>query len=253
MLGSDNQITMWIGSCTEIHEHKNAEDELRRANKDLEQFAYAASHDLQEPLRGIQIYSELIERRYKDRLDEDGVQFLDFLSHGANRMEMLVNDLLTYTQISNIEIPSETVDAGQALQLALDNLREAIRESGAHVTSGPMPAPFVHLGQLRQLFQNLIGNAIKYRRPDVEPKIHIEATRQGSHWMFTVSDNGIGIDRAYQNQIFGLFKRLHDSDTYSGTGIGLALCQRIVDRYHGRIWVESERGAGSKFHFTLPG
>ena len=252
MRGLENAITMWIGSSTEIHEQKNAEDELRRANKDLEQFAYAASHDLQEPLRGIKIYSQLLERRYKDRLDADGIQFLGFLSTGANRMEMLVRDLLAYTHVGHVDYPSEIIDAGQALHLALDNLAEAIKASDARVTYDPLPAVSVHLTQMQQVFQNLIGNAIKYRRANVPPAIHIDAMQQGTHWVFTVTDNGIGIEPVYKERIFGLFKRLHNNDTYSGTGIGLALCQRIVERYHGRIWVESEPGAGSKFRFTIP-
>ncbi|HVW09705.1 MAG TPA: PAS domain S-box protein [Bryobacteraceae bacterium] len=253
MRGADNGIMMWIGSSTEIHEQKNTEEELRRANKDLEQFAYAASHDLQEPLRGIRIYSELLENRYKDRLDARGLQFLEFLNSGASRMEMLVRDLLAYTQIARFADSDEPMDAGKALQIALDNLSEAIRESGAAVTSSTLPPVLIPLSHLQQLFQNLIGNAIKYRRENVPPMIHVDARRQGTHWIFTVTDNGIGIEPEYKEQIFGLFKRLHNGDIYSGTGIGLALCQRIVERNHGRIWVESEPGAGSKFHFTIPG
>jgi len=252
MRGNGGEVMMWIGSSTEIHEQKNTEEELRRANQDLEQFAYAASHDLQEPLRGIRIYSELLTNRCQNSLDGQALEFLQYLNHGASRMEMLVRDLLAFTQIMQVEKPAEAVDAEEALQAVLLNLAGAIEESKAQVTFDPLPKLSVPAAHLQQLFQNLVGNAIKYRRPHTVPIVHIGAKRQGCQWAFTVSDNGIGIAEEHRERIFGLFRRLHTSDEYPGTGIGLAICQRIVDRHQGRIWVESEPGKGSAFHFTLP-
>jgi light-regulated signal transduction histidine kinase (bacteriophytochrome) len=167
-------------------------------------------------------------------------------------MEMLIRDLLAYTQISKVEAPLENSDANEALIATLSNLEAAIKESGAEITYDSLPAAPVHSTHLQQLFQNLIGNAIKYRSPDRRPIVHVGAERQGRQWVFSVRDNGIGIEPEYKERIFGLFKRLHTGDEYSGTGIGLAICQRIVERYHGRIWVESEPGQGSTFRFTIP-
>jgi PAS domain S-box-containing protein len=245
-------IIRWFGTNTDITEQREIEAELRRANADLEQFAYSASHDLQEPLRSVSIYSELLDKRYRDRLDGQALEFLDFLRSGAGRMEKLIHDLLSYSQVLKIEVPDEEADAGEALNTSLANLSEAIATTNAKVTSDALPRLRVHRLHLNQLFQNLIGNAIKYRRPDVAPLVHVSAERERDGWVFSVSDNGIGIDTQYKERIFGLFKRLHTGDEYSGTGIGLAICQRIVERYHGRIWVESPRGQGSTFRFTLP-
>jgi light-regulated signal transduction histidine kinase (bacteriophytochrome) len=167
-------------------------------------------------------------------------------------MEMLVRDLLAYTQAAQLEPPAEAVDTNAALSSALANLAGAIKESGARVTSDPLPPVQVHATQLQQLFQNLIGNAIKYRRAETPPVVRVAVRRDGASWLFSVSDNGLGIEAEYKERIFGLFKRLHTGDEYSGTGIGLAICERIVERYQGRIWVESEPGAGSSFFFTLP-
>jgi light-regulated signal transduction histidine kinase (bacteriophytochrome) len=168
-------------------------------------------------------------------------------------MEGLLRDLLAYTQVAKFEKPADLADAGKALDAALSNLSSAISEAGAAVTSEPLPLVPVHAAHLQQLFQNLIGNAIKYRSRERAAVVHVTAERQGANWLFSVSDNGIGIAPEYREVIFGLFKRLHATDEYAGTGIGLALCQRIVDRYHGRIWAESEPGQGSTFRFTLPG
>ena len=237
---------------TDVTDRKRAEAELMRANQDLEQFAYSASHDLQEPLRSVKIYSELLEKRYGDRLDGDACHFLNFIRSGAGRMEMLVRDLLAYTQAGQLDGAAAPVAADEALSSALANLAGAIEESGAQVNSGPLPSVRVHATQLQQLFQNLIGNAIKYRRSEASPAIGVAVRRDGENWLFSVSDNGLGIEAEYRERIFGLFKRLHTGEAYSGTGIGLAICQRIVERYHGRIWVESEPGKGSTFFFTLP-
>ncbi len=236
----------------DITERKRAENELRRANQDLEQFAYSASHDLQEPLRTIKIYSELLADRLGIAIEGETAEFLDFLQSAATRMELLVRDLLAYTQVTRLDAPLEETDANQTLAEALANLGGAIAESGAAVTSDRLPVLRAHGTHLRQLFQNLIGNAIKYRGEDRAPTVHIGAERQDGHWVFTVRDNGIGIQPEFKEQIFGLFTRLHNADRYAGTGIGLAICQRIVERYHGRIWVESEPGRGSEFRFTLP-
>ncbi|HTS49401.1 MAG TPA: ATP-binding protein, partial [Bryobacteraceae bacterium] len=252
MRDRDGRITMWIGSNTEIHDQKLVEQELRRANQALEQFAYSASHDLQEPLRSVKIYSELLAMECREKLEGETLEYLDYVRAGAVRMEALVRDLLAYTQASLLEKPADLVDSGQCAETALANLAAAIAQSGARVETDPLPLVPVHAVQLQQLFQNLVGNAIKYRRPGVPALVHIAAQQQGGNWLFSVRDNGIGIEPQYKERIFGLFKRLHNTDEYSGTGIGLAICQRIVEYYHGRIWVESELGKGSTFYFTLP-
>jgi PAS domain S-box-containing protein len=249
---AEGNIVKWFGSCTDIDDQKRVEDDLRRANQDLEQFAFSASHDLQEPLRGIKLYSELFTNTYADRLDKQALEFLGYMHSGATRLEMLVRDLLSYTQVTKFEKLVEQSDAAEALTLALANLAGIIEETGAQITAGPLPTLRVHSTHLQQLFQNLVGNAIKYRRPDRPPIVHVTSERQDGGWTFALSDNGIGIAPEYRENIFGLFKRLHNSDEYSGTGIGLAICKRIVDRYQGRIWVESEPGRGSTFRFTLP-
>jgi light-regulated signal transduction histidine kinase (bacteriophytochrome) len=203
-------------------------------------------------LRTVKIYSELLAQELGNKVEGHARDFLDFVSSGATRMEMLVRDLLAYTQAGQFDRPETSEDASTALKGALANLDGAIRTSGAKIISEPLPALRVHATQLQQLFQNLVGNAIKYRRPEIPPVINVTARRDGECWLFSVSDNGLGIEAEYKERIFGLFKRLHTGDEYSGTGIGLAICQRIVERYHGRIWVESEPGKGSNFKFTLP-
>lgn len=251
MRGERGNISMWIGSSTEIHEQKEKEEELRRANEDLQQFAYSASHDLQEPIRNVAVYSEVVAQRYAGVLDEDGKQFLGFLTEGGRRLATLINDLLAYTRAGQAPDNLTSVDAGVILEQTLANLAEAIRESGAVVTHDALPRLFIGEAHLQQLFQNLIGNAIKYRGGN-SPQVHISAARQGGGWRVSVRDNGIGIDSRYKEKIFGVFKRLHRDETYSGTGIGLAICQRVVERYGGRIWVESTPGEGSTFTFSLP-
>lgn len=242
----------WFGSCTDIDAQKRVQEDLRCANYDLEQFAFSASHDLQEPLRTIKIYSELLSRRHADIVDDEAKLFLTFVQEGATRMEMLVRDLLSYTRASCVDEEDEIVDANEALNAALANLSGAITETEASITADSLPAVSVHALHLQQLFQNIIGNAIKYRSPYRSPAVHVAARKQNGFWEFAITDNGIGIDPQYKEKIFGLFKRLHTADQYSGTGIGLALCRRIVDRYGGRIWVDSEPGQGSKFRFTVP-
>ena len=231
---------------------QRVEDELRRVNADLEQFAYSASHDLQEPVRSVNIYSELLELDYGDLLGGEALEYLKHLRTGASRMETLVRDLLSYTQVTKYDSAAEPSPAQDAFAATIANLAGLISETRAQVTSDPLPVLPVHRAHLQQLFQNLIGNAIKYRSPGRVPIVHVNAARSGEQWLFSVSDNGIGIEPEYKENIFGLFKRLHTSDEYPGTGLGLAICQRIVGRYGGRIWVESEPGQGSTFRFTLP-
>jgi PAS domain S-box-containing protein len=241
-----------LESNNDITERVRVQEELRRANQDLEQFAFSASHDLQEPIRSIKLYSELLACEFGDNLHPDARRYLEYLRSGATRMETLVRDLLAYTRAGLSDEPAEITDANKALQAALSALSGATTEARVRITSDPLPTVQVRATHLEQLFQNLISNAIKYRSPDRAPEVHIGAKRQKLQWDFTVSDNGIGIEPEYKENIFGLFKRLHTSEEYSGTGIGLAICQRIIDRYHGRIWVESETSKGSTFHFTLP-
>jgi PAS domain S-box-containing protein len=253
MRDNKGAISIWIGSNTEIHEQIERENELRRANADLEQFAYSASHDLQEPIRNVAVYTELLSTRHSDALDAKGRQYLEFIMDGARRMEMLVKDLLAYTRSGETPDGAAAADAETALAKALSNLAEAVREAGAVITRDVVPALPLHEVQLQQLFQNLIGNAIKYRRAGDPPRIHIAAERQGTHWKISVRDNGIGISPEHKERVFGLFKRLHNQKQYSGSGIGLAICQRIVERNGGRIWVESDGpGTGSTFCFTIP-
>ena len=249
---AEGNVAKWFGSSTDIDDQKRTEDDLRRANADLEQFAFSATHDLQEPLRAIKIYSELLTKTCGPAIQGEGQQFLGHLRGGASRMEMLVRDLLSYTKVSQFERPEDYADAGEALNSALANLSSAIQEVEAEITSDPLPSVRLHEAHVQQLFQNLIGNAIKYRSPDMRPRVHVSADRQGNEWVFAISDNGIGIAPDYSETIFGLFKRLHTNDEYSGTGIGLAICRRIVERYNGRIWVESEAGKGSTFRFSIP-
>ncbi len=245
------EISMWVGSSTDIHEQKEKEEELRRANDDLQQFAYSASHDLQEPIRNVAIYSELVAEQYHDRLDADGQMFLGFIKEGGRRLATLVDDLLAYTRAGVMEGEILSLDATETLIHTLASLAEAIRENNATVTWDPLPCISMGETHLQQIFQNLIANAIKYRSI-AAPQIHISAASVGNDWRFSVQDNGIGIDPQYKEKIFGLFKRLHRDQKYAGTGIGLAICQRVVERYGGRIWVESAVGQGATFYFTIP-
>lgn len=232
------------------HALLESNEALRQSNDDLNQFAYAASHDLQEPLRMISIYSELLQRKYAGEFDEEANQFISFVLNGAHRMEVLLKDLLAYSQAGSTEGPAGPVDFSAALRQVLLNLQAAIGENGAVITWSGLPTIQAHQIRLVQLLQNLIGNAIKYRGTDA-PRVHIAAERRDAGWMFSIADNGIGIKPEYAQQVFGIFKRLH-GQAYPGTGIGLAICQRIVERYGGRIWVESTPGMGSKFCFTFP-
>jgi signal transduction histidine kinase len=238
--------------AADLIERQRTDDDLRRLNHDLEQFAYTAGHDLQEPLRTIKTFSELLRARCGEMLKGDPAVYLGFMTSAATRMEMLIRDLLAYTQIDKETEPVEKLSAEIPLRNALANLAGAVEDSNASVSYEPLPLVSIHATHLRQLFQNLIGNAVKYRHPERECKVHISAECQEAFWVFSVRDNGVGIQDQYRDQIFGLFKRLGGQASESGTGLGLAICKRIVERYHGRIWVESEQGTGSDFRFTLP-
>ena len=225
---------------------------LSRANADLQQFAYSASHDLQEPLRMVAAYSELLQRKFGGKLGPTGDQYIRHTVQGAMRMETLLRDLRTYTQASSEEHePKEDVDAREVLKKALANLEVVIRESDASIESTDLPRVRMYEFQLQQVFQNLIGNAIRYRSGE-PPRIRVAAQQRGAEWLISVQDNGIGIAPEFKEQIFGIFKRLHNTTDYPGTGMGLAICQRIIERAGGRIWVESQLGGGSTFFFTVP-
>jgi PAS domain S-box-containing protein len=229
----------------------NKVEELNRSNEELGQFAYIASHDLQEPLRMVASYTQLLARRYKGKLDSDADEFIAFAVDGASRMQRLIQDLLTYSRVGTKGKDLLDISSEQALQQALINLRGTIEEKGALVTHDPLPSVFADEMQLIQLFQNLIGNAIKYQRPGI-PKVHVTASRNGGKkWTFSVKDNGLGIDPQYFEKIFGMFQRLHKREEFAGTGIGLAICKKIVERHGGSISVESQPGHGSTFHFAL--
>ena len=230
---------------------RRANEQLAQSNADLEYFAYSASHDLQEPLRMVATYSEMLRRKYGSKLDAKADRYLSYLTEGSARMEHLLRDLRAFTHASTHSGPSPEVDANAVLGGALENLRVPIDESRAEVISGPLPTVRLHEFQLGQLFQNIIGNAIHYKS-EAAPHITINAEPDGDAWRFSIQDNGIGIAAEYREKIFGMFKRLHTAADYAGSGMGLAICQRIVERVGGRIWVESQLGRGSTFFFTLP-
>jgi light-regulated signal transduction histidine kinase (bacteriophytochrome) len=224
---------------------------LQQANADLQLFAYSAAHDLQEPLRILTVYSELLQKTFGGQLGQLGEEFIRHSVEAATRMDNLLRDLRTYMQVSaTYHPPSEETDAGEVLNKALLDLQPAIEESGASITVATLPRVRIHEFQMEQLFLNLIGNAIHYRNS--EPRIKIAAALQDKNWVFSVQDNGIGIEPRFKEQIFGVFKRLHTNSQYPGTGMGLAICQRVIERAGGRIWVESEPGKGSTFYFTIP-
>jgi light-regulated signal transduction histidine kinase (bacteriophytochrome) len=227
--------------------------DLERSNRDLEQFAYVATHDLQEPLRMISSYVQLLAQRYKGRLDPDADDFIAFAVDGANRMQCLINDLLAYSRVGSRAKPLVPTDSHAALGQAIVNLAVSIREGGALVTNDELPIVLGDAGQLVQVFQNLIANAIKFHLPGRAPAVHVSARREkDGMWALRVRDNGIGIAPEFQSRLFTIFQRLHTRDEYPGTGIGLATCKRIVERHGGRVALESEPGHGSTFLFTLP-
>jgi PAS domain S-box-containing protein len=231
-------------------ELKRVNEELRRSYTELEQFAHVASHDLQEPLRMVTSYLQLIERRYNDHLDDDGREFIHFAVDGAKRMKALIKDLLAFSRTGSDTTNRQAVEAGSVLEHALSNLKTAIDESGAQITIDSLPVISVDPVLFTQVFQNLIANAIKFQNNTV-PRVHISAHNQAAAWIFSVQDNGIGIEPHHRDRIFRIFERLHTSEQYSGSGIGLAITRKIVERHGGRIWVESQPGTGSTFHFSL--
>lgn len=229
----------------------NQAEELARSNRELEQFAYVASHDLQEPLRMVSSYVSLLGRRYGGQLDERADKYIHFAVDGANRMQRLITDLLAYSRVGTRGAEMEESAIADVVQQALANLEIAVRESDAEIVYSDLPRVIGDSSQLGQLFQNIIGNALKFKT-ERRPRVDIEAERTDDHWTFCVRDNGIGFDQRYADRIFGVFKRLHRNTDIPGTGIGLAICQRIIDRHGGRIWAESETGNGARFFFTLP-
>ncbi|MEO8484048.1 MAG: PAS domain S-box protein [Acidobacteriota bacterium] len=252
-------LRFFIAIVRDITERKAAEraieakaDELARSNQELEQFAYVASHDLQEPLRMVSNYTQLLARRYHDRLDADGLEFIDFAVDGAKRMQDLIHDLLSYARVGTRGKEFRAVATEQIVADAMANLSGAIDEASAEVVVDPLPTLICDASQMVQVFQNLIANAVKFRRPGTRPSVRISASRGGHAWTIEVADNGIGIEAKYFDRIFQMFQRLHGRGDYPGTGIGLALCKKIIERHGGRIRVESTPGTGTTFSFTIP-
>lgn len=254
----EGQGTLMLLAIEDITARKHAEalleqkvNELVRSNAELEQFAYVASHDLQEPLRMVASYVQLLERRYRGRLDQDADDFIGFAVDGATRMQVLINDLLAYSRVGRQELLLEPVDCAYVLEMTLRNLEVRIEQLQAVITSDPLPTVPGEASLLVRVFQNLISNSLKFHR-DVPPQIHISSLRDGAFWRFSVRDNGIGIEPQYWERIFLIFERLHSRAAYPGTGIGLAITKKIVERHGGRIWLTSEFGVGTEFFFTLP-
>jgi light-regulated signal transduction histidine kinase (bacteriophytochrome) len=227
-------------------------EDLARSNRELEQFAYVSSHDLQEPLRVISGYIGLLQQRSRGKLDLESEQFMEQAIQAAARLQAMIRDLLAYARLGSMPTPATTVDAEGAFQTAVENLDRAIADASATITHDPLPLVLAEDGQIVQVFQNLIANAIKFRSAN-PPRVHVSAKRVGDDWEFSIKDNGIGMDPKYQDRVFVIFQRLHGRDRYPGTGIGLAICKKIVERHGGRIWYESEgEGRGTTFHFTIP-
>jgi PAS domain S-box-containing protein len=246
------------GTVADITDRKLSEeklqatlDDLARSNSELEQFAYVASHDLQEPLRMVSSYVQLLAKKYQGQLDSDADDFIGFAVDGAARMQRLISDLLMFSRVGTRGKEFVPCNCEAILDDALANLQKVIEETGSQVTHDQLPTILADKTQLTQLFQNLIENGIKFRRKEI-PQIHVSAVREGADWRFSVRDNGIGIDKEYFDRIFIIFQRLHDKTAYKGTGIGLSVCRKIVERHGGRIWVDSTPGGGSTFSFTLP-
>lgn len=242
----------------DITDRKKAEEalvrkseDLTRSNAELTQFAYVASHDLQEPLRMVTSYVQLLEKRYKGKLDPDADEFIGYVVEGTIRMKQLLNDLLNYSRMSTRNRPLKTVESETVLETALQNLKVVLEETKGTVTHDPLPIIIADQPQMVQLFQNLIGNGLKFHGSD-PPLIHVSAKQEGTNWIFSVQDNGMGMDPQHFEKIFVIFQRLHTRDKYPGTGIGLAIAKKIVEQHGGRIWVESEEEKGSTFYFSIP-
>lgn len=254
----DGRITRWFGTCTDIDGHKKVEDALRRANQDLEQFAYSVSHDLREPLRTISIFGELLERRHAESIPEQAHEYLAHLTGAARRMDALVWALRTYTSAADMSpedvqpLDTPHADAGTAAAEAMANLEELIREHNATVEIAALPAVTMHHHHLVQVFQNLLANGIIYHAAGTSPRIDVRAVEHAASWEFLVQDNGIGIAPEYHERIFGIFKRLHSAEQFPGTGVGLAICKKIVEMNAGTIKVTSTLGSGATFHIGIP-
>jgi PAS domain S-box-containing protein len=254
---ADRDVLVLI-AIVDVTQQKNAEaalkklaDDLQRSNGDLAQFAYVASHDLKEPLRKVSSFCQLLKERYQGQLDAEAHRYIDYAVDGSRRMNALITALLELAQVNSRAARNVPVETSAACRVAVDNLSTVIEESGAEVTFGEFPVVLGDEAQLAQLFQNLIGNAIKFRGPR-SPVVTIDARRDDATWLFSVQDNGIGIEPAQHQRVFQIFQRLHTREKYPGTGIGLSICQRIVERHGGRIWIESTPGCGTTFFFTLP-
>ena len=240
-----------FAAARDITDRKRAEEELTRSNEDLQQFAYVASHDLQEPLRNVASCLQMLEKKYKNNLDAKADQYIHYAVESSVRMKALILDLLAYSRVGTKGKPPQRVDCEQILDQTVKNLRSAISEAGAVITHDPLPTILADDTQLLQVFQNLIGNAIKFRR-DEPPQIHVSAVKNKKEWIFSVKDNGIGIESRHLDRIFVIFQRLHKRSQYDGTGMGLAIVKKVVERHNGRVWVESEPGIGTTFYFTIP-
>jgi len=256
---SKGKIESILSISRDITERKESERqlketiaELQRSNEELQSFAYITSHDLQEPLRTIASYAQLIERRYKGKLDSDADDFIEYMVDGAKRMKSMIQGLLDYSRVGTKGNEFKEFKSQDVLDYALSNLESAVTEHNAEITVDPLPVIYADEDQIARVFQNLIGNALKFSREGVKPEIHISAREKDKEYVFSVSDNGIGMEEQYTNHIFEVFKRLHSIDEYQGAGIGLAIVKRIIDRHEGRVWVKSELGHGSKFYFTIP-
>jgi signal transduction histidine kinase len=232
-------------------ENRQAQEDLARSNRDLEQFAYVASHDLQEPLRMVATYTQLLAERYRGKLDADADKYIHYAVDGALRMQKLVQDLLTFSRVGRQHVALQSTDCNIVLQTALLNLEAAIREGHAVVEHGQLPVVMADSSQLAQVFQNLIGNAVKFHGAE-SPLVRVNAEAQAKEWVFSVADNGIGIAPEQAENVFIIFRRLHTRAEYPGNGIGLSICKKIIEQHGGRIWFESEPGHGSSFRFTLP-
>ena len=246
------------GACRDITERKRAEqalvkksEDLARSNADLAQFAYVASHDLQEPLRTITRFVQLLEKRYQGKLDQDADEFIGFVVSGTKRMQQIINDLLAYSRVNTSREPPNIMKIEDAIQRAMQNIKYVLEDTRGTIIYGEMPSIIADEPQMTQLFQNMIGNALKFHGEEA-PRVEISAARKENDWIFSVRDNGIGIDPQYKDRIFEIFQRLHTCEEYAGTGIGLAIAKKIVERHEGHIWVESQPGKGSTFNFTLP-
>jgi PAS domain S-box-containing protein len=246
------KVVGFIAAERDVTERKRMQEELKRSNTELQQFAYVASHDLQEPLRMVSSYLTLLARRYKGKLESDADEFIEYAVDGADRMQGLIEALLLYSRVNTRGKSPEPTDCEDVLKQALNNLQVAIEEKDAEVTHDPLPGIMADGIQMVQLFQNLIGNGIKFQAEGQRPHVHVSAEDEGDGWLFSFRDNGIGIDPQFNERIFTIFQRLQARGEYPGTGIGLSVCKRIVERHGGRIWVESEVGKGATFKFTLP-